>query len=189
MIGITGSLSSGKSSVLKYLQEQNYKTFSSDNFVKELYKKEEIRNKVLKIFPELEEFNKEKIAKSICFDEKKRELLENFIHPLVINEMNIFENNLSQEELGFAEVPLLFEKGLESFFTKTILVSCKEELRLQRAISRGISREVFYLINGIQMSDEEKRKKTDFIIDTDVDYSVWQVKLDDILKSIKMGKM
>lgn len=189
MIGITGSFASGKSSVLKYLQKQNYKTCSADMIVGKLYQNKKIKNQVLNIFPELKEFDKKKIFQIICYDTKKRKLLEDFIHPLVLHEIYIFSNSVLDKELVFVEIPLLFEKKLEYLFSDVILVSCQKELRRERAMLRGISDEIFDLIDTIQMKDEEKRTKTNLIIDTDVDYNIWEKKLDKMLEDIKMSKM
>lgn len=184
MIGITGSLASGKSSVLKYLGDNGYKVFSSDEVVKNLYMDQAVVNKVMEIFPQLDIFDKKKIAKIICHNGKKRRELENLIHPMIRIEMNKFEESLQDGEIAFAEVPLLFEKNLEHLFSYTIYVSCRKELRLQRAMNRGMDKEIFFLIDSIQLPEKEKRKRADFIVNTEVEKEVWQKELQDILRKL-----
>lgn len=180
LIGITGSVASGKSSVLSYVRELGYAVFSADDVVNEMYRNHTIQKKVLEIFPEMKIFDKVKIASVIYSDQKKRDELENFIHPIVRQRLILFKNKIAPGEIGFAEIPLLFEKGFDKEFEHVVAVSCAYAVRIERARLRGITQETFDMICKIQLSDEERRKRADFIIETD-EQSSWKQNVQEMI--------
>ncbi|MES2214445.1 MAG: dephospho-CoA kinase [Pseudomonadota bacterium] len=186
LVGITGSVASGKSSVLSYLKELGYEVFSADEVVKEMYKSEAVQQKVLEILPEIEAFSKARIASVIYSDQAKRIKLENFIHPIIRQRLKVFRGGLGGN-LGFAEIPLLFEKALEKEFDYVIVISCSGLIRKKRAIERGMLPDVFDMICKIQMPDEEKQKRADFVIKTDVDLISWKKNLGEIIKNLEQA--
>lgn len=185
LIGVTGSVASGKSSVLAYLGELGYAVFSADTVIKEIYSNNEIQQKVLEILPEIKTFDKAKIASVIYLNQSKRVKLENFIHPLVKEKLEIFRHDLGNR-MGFAEIPLLFEKEWEREFDYVIVVSCNDNIRKERAISRGMAAETFDRICKIQMTDKEKQKRGHFIIKTDMDIFQWKKNLDNTIEQLKI---
>ena len=185
LVGITGCVASGKTSVLKSISSLGYSTFSADEIVKELYLSDSVKEKVLKIFPEIEVFDKVKIAEVIYNNQKRREELENIIHPMAMERLLKFIEDTKSEKLSFAEIPLLFEKSLENLFICVIAVFCSGDLRLKRAISRGMNEETFHLINEIQMSEGEKSKRAAFVIDTTLGENKWKADVDKVISAIK----
>jgi dephospho-CoA kinase len=181
LIGITGSVASGKSSVLNYIRELGYSVFSADTVVKEMYCDRDIQKRILEIFPEIKIFDKAKIASIIYSDQKKRSDLENFIHPIVRQKLILFKSKITSREMGFAEIPLLFEKGFDTEFEFVIAVSCRDDVRMERARLRGITQETFDRICKIQLTDEERQKRANFIIETDIDQSLWKQNVREII--------
>ena len=91
VIGITGSIASGKSTVARLIAKRKYPLFSADKIVLNLYKKKKFTNLLIKKF-KLK--NKKKIKNQIKLiikkNKEKLKILEKIIHPLVRREMNVF---------------------------------------------------------------------------------------------------
>lgn len=96
--------------------------------------------------------------------------LEDIIHPLVAQEREIFFTN-AEKANAFAvvfDIPLLFEKHMESDVDVVIVVTASPETQRNRVLSRpGVSVERFEAIIAKQLPDELKREKADFVINTD----------------------
>lgn len=166
LVGITGNIASGKSWVLEYLSAKGYETLSSDDFIRGLYKKKSVQQKVLEILPEMEFFDKSKISRIIYQHKEKREKLEALLYPYLIEKIKSLAKEAESDTISFVEVPLLFEKGFDKLFDFIILVLSPLEVRLSRAKSRGLTEEAFYKISASQTRDEEKINLVDFIIQT-----------------------
>lgn len=183
LVGITGKVASGKSFVTQYCYSKGYKIFNSDDVVHNLYRESKLQKKILDLV-ELKSMNRAKIAEIIFADEDKRHKLEGLIHPLVTKELQIFAKDLSGGEIGFAEVPLLFEAKMEDAFDYIILVHCDRKVRLKRAAERGTFQNKFEMIDKVQMDDEKKKKLADFMIDSNVSKEVLGQKIDEIIEVI-----
>jgi dephospho-CoA kinase len=183
-VGITGNFASGKSFILQCLNSLGFKTFSADEFVRELYQEESIQKQILQLIPNLETFDKVKIAELIYNDLKSREKIQNFIHPLVIKNLEAFKQHNKATKCVFAEIPLLFEANFDKYFDFIIVTICSEESRLNRARKRdSFNKEIYDKIGEIQLSQDEKVKRADFVINTETN----QVELEEqVAKLIKI---
>lgn len=188
IIGITGNIASGKSRMLDILSAAGYRVLSSDEFIRDLYKDLEIQAEVLKIIPELENFDKKKIAKIIYQQNERRLALEGLIHPLLIEKIKSFSSSLTDLQIGFVEVPLLFEKDLSYLFDFVLLACCNIFTRTKRAVARGLSEEEFIQINNVQMPESDKIEKADFVINTDVKIEELQDQINLMIEEIKCAK-
>jgi dephospho-CoA kinase len=166
-IGITGSLASGKSELLKSLINKGYIGFNCDAAVHELHNDLLIQKEILKILPELKTFNKLDITNLIYSDESKRKKLEDFIHPLVGTKMAAFINQHKVSNVIFLEIPLLFEARWEQHCDYIISLYCDKEIRKKRALKRGMSEDIFEAINKSQLPEKTKAELADFSINTD----------------------
>ena len=183
-IGITGTIGSGKSTVLKYFDELGFVTFDCDAYNRELLKK---GNKgyllVKEHFPEVlikEEIDRKLLAKLIFADRKKRELLESLLHPLIIEGM---VTKALAAPLFFAEVPLLYEKGLQAHFDLVLLVTTADELALKRLAARGISETEARKRLAAQMPFAQKAAMADVIVYNNGGIIELHHQLDDFLNS------
>lgn len=166
IVGITGSIASGKTTLLKHMKEKGYKVFICDDYVKELYQKSDVLKQIKDIFPETDISNRKAIAKIIYSDTEKKKKLEKIIHPLVRKAMDEFVVKYKEDTLLFLEVPLLFESGLEKNCDYTITLLCPFAIREERAKERGIDLEIFKAIDKIQMPELEKKQRASYSIDT-----------------------
>lgn len=185
-VAITGNYASGKTFVLDHFKNLGFMTFSADRCVNDLYETTEIKNKILAILPKLNSFNKQNLAKIIYNDDNSRKKIEQFIHPLVIEALFNFKNIHQNQDIIFAEIPLLFEAHFERFFDYILVTICSDEVQLVRAKSRPyFEQKIFDKIKEMQLNNDAKIKRSDFIIHTDVKMLELGSQVIKILKKIK----
>jgi dephospho-CoA kinase len=166
IIGLTGNIGSGKSTVAAFLREMGYPVLDADLLAE---RARELKKAELKaLFPEAflgEELDRRRLAQLVFSDPQKLRALEELIHPEV---RRLLEEELSRLEapLVFVEIPLLFEKGWEGRLQGTILVAAPLEERLKRAMARsGLSREEVLARERAQMPEEEKRRRATWVLE------------------------
>lgn len=183
-IGITGSFASGKSELLKHFIEGGYPGFSCDKVVHLFHSDPSIQKRILEAFPEIEKFEKIKIAQAVYSDNSKRKILEDLMHPLVAKKMQKFLDEHEDSPLIFLEIPLLFEAKWEQYCDYIISLYCTKEVRQNRALGRGIEGKMFEAIDKSQLPEYIKNDLADFTIDTDCDFSQVVAQCKKIIKSI-----
>eukprot|EP01026_Neomeris_dumetosa_P066125 TRINITY_DN63811_c0_g1_i2.p2 TRINITY_DN63811_c0_g1~~TRINITY_DN63811_c0_g1_i2.p2 ORF type:complete len:124 (-),score=14.98 TRINITY_DN63811_c0_g1_i2:123-494(-) len=109
--------------------------------------------------------------------------LEQIVHPLVIEEREKIIQDAKERGLRLLilDIPLLFETKMENDFDGILVVSAPSDVQRQRVLQRpGMTEEKFEYILKRQMSDEEKREKADFVIDT----SLSQEQTEDLVRTL-----
>jgi dephospho-CoA kinase len=158
-LGITGSISSGKSTFAKLLSKNKYPIFDADKIVKSIYQKKTIRNKIQKVFKLKKEKNlKKEIIRIIKNSKSNLKKLELIIHPEVRKEMKRFTLRKAKKKILIFDIPLLVEGKLIGHFDHTIFVSCSQRIRLKRYIKKGGNEILFKTLNARQMKPEKKIK-------------------------------
>lgn len=189
VIGITGGISSGKSTISKIIISRNYKLIDCDLISKELTNIDEVVLEIAEIFGDEvidgTNINRKKLGELIFNNETKKKQLENIIHPRVVQKV-IDEIKSSNEKIIFVDCPLLFEAKLEYLFDKIIVVYVNFETQVKRLISRDKIDIDFALkkINA-QMRLDDKAKLADFVIDNSYSLEETINQLDNIIRSIK----
>jgi dephospho-CoA kinase len=171
VIGITGSIASGKSTVARLIAKRKYPLFSADKIVLNLYKKKKFTNLLIKKF-KLK--NKKKIKNQIKLiikkNKEKLKILENIIHPVVRREMNVFLKK--KKKFLILEIPLLIESKLNRYFDNIIFVDTEKKLRLKRYLRRNNDRKIFEALNKRQISSIIKKKSCDLIINNNYSLAI-----------------
>ena len=178
VIGITGTIGSGKSEVAKIIGNMGYPVLSSDAIAKELMvKNKKLMSKLKKEFGERVyqndgSLNKDYLASEVFGRDKKskekREKLNSITHPFVIDELikKVETYTKEGEEMVFNESALIFEAGLDDGYDYIINVDAPKEVCLKRITERsGISGEEVLQRMKSQFSAEEKKRLADFTID------------------------
>ena len=160
-IGITGSLSSGKSTASKLLSNNRGPLFSADNFVKKLYREKHFKKLIKKKFNIKRDSNIKKILKSRILSKKINiEELEKIIHPFVRKGMNEFiKKNHKKDRLPWDSLLIeskLMRKGDFYYFYKN-----KKKIRLKRFLATGGNKKLFELLNKKQLKTQ---LKSNFVI-------------------------
>lgn len=171
IIGLTGNIGSGKSTVSGLFEINNWPVFNADNASKFiLQENSSIIKKIADLFGKeiLEQTNKidnKKLAQVVFTNNEKLNLLNSIMHPEV---KNLFERWHKGQRSNFIvrESALLFETGIAIESFKNITVTCPFEIRLRRALKRDGAKEQD-IINreNNQLPEIEKIKRSDFVID------------------------
>ncbi len=186
-IAITGSLATGKSTVLKILESLGFSTFSCDSAVKELYQNEKVKKKVQEIFGKEilcsnGNLNKSKILEKILENQELKKKLENLIHPLVKEKLLFFLKTNKEKKPVFVEVPLLFEVGWENLFDEIWVVTCSEKTQRERISEKGLDIETGEKLLKFQIPLKEKEKKANKVISTEKNLEELRKEIKEMLK-------
>lgn len=192
VLGLTGSIGMGKSTVSKQFALLGAKVASADDFVHYLLKNDlKIIAEIAKEFPNaiIDGVIERKILGKIVFaDAEKRKILEQILHPKVVALEEKFvkkQRNLGAK-LVVLDIPLLFETGAENRVDYTVVVTAPKFIQRRRVLARiGVTPEKFEQILKTQMPDNEKRKRADFIIQTGLGkaYSFRALSIDFLINS------
>lgn len=174
-LGLTGSIGSGKTTVLEFLKQKGAEVFNSDREVKLIYSHPgpKLLGKLAEIFPQAkkgEKITASVLAKKVFDDLNKLKQLEEIIHPIVIAKLNSWLASAAKNKVYVAEVPLLFEKNLENLFDKTILIKADEKKINKRLLKRLNESEIKKRL-ALFLPEEKKAKKADFIVINDENLS------------------
>lgn len=175
VIGLTGGIGAGKSTLSEYLREKNYKIIDADKMARRMTEKgSRTLDEIAEAFGQdmiLPDGNldRKKLAGVVFGDEEKKKKLEELTtHKVVAQIAADVDWMRCQGKMGiaFVDAPLLFECGLEDITDYVWLVTAEPEVRIERVMARdNASREEVKARIAKQMSDEEKKKKSDFILD------------------------
>ena len=193
LLGVTGGIASGKSVISNILKEKhNAYIFNADEEAKKLLFTEEISNIVLETFPELENITSESLAKVAFKDEISQEKLNRIIHPAVGKEAlkKIKEiNELGHHSIFVIDAPLIIEgssyKNYKEKGALIILVTAPEDIRMERALSRGnLSRDTIQDRMNLQWSDEKKKEYADYVIVNDSSLDNLETNVENLINEI-----
>ena len=175
IIGITGSIGMGKSTIASMLKFFGIPIHDSDLVVKELIETNSlVLKKIKKNWPDViditdskEIINKEKLSKLIFNDIKCKENLEKIIHPLVNKKRKMFLKKYESKNIVGMDVPLLYETGLNKICNYIFLALTSEANQAKRVLKRkNMTKEKFISIKENQWSDEMKKEQKPYIINT-----------------------
>lgn len=173
LVGITGTIGSGKSVVARMLGELLSATvFSSDEICRRLLEKGEAGyKKMLENWGDLylndsREVDRPLLRKAVFADQKVRTALEDILHPLVRLELLEAKDAGGSTTIQLAEVPLLFECGWQADFDYIVCVITDPDIALQRAVERDSVRPAeVEKIARIQLDGALKAERSDWVID------------------------
>ena len=173
IIGITGGIASGKSTVTNFLREQGFRVVDADAVVHQLQKPGGRLYQVLvqhfgqEIILENGELNRPLLASLIFSNPEEREWSKQTQGEIIREELGALRDQLAQTEtIFFMDIPLLFEQGYANWFDETWLVYVDYDIQLERFMKRDhLSKEVAESRLSAQWSLAEKRKLASRILD------------------------
>ena len=182
-IGITGSISSGKTTASRILSSNRAPLFNADKIVKKLYANKNLKKIIAKKlnFKLNSQFKKE-LKVAIANKEENLDKLEKIMHPLIRKRMFSFLKKNSKNQLSFCEIPFLVENKLTKYFDKIIFVKSRKSLRLKRYKLMGGSEKWFNFLDKKQIKDSKKVKFCDHVVVNNKSLNVLKKKLLNIIK-------
>ncbi|MGH1378510.1 MAG: dephospho-CoA kinase [Alphaproteobacteria bacterium] len=194
VIGLTGSIAMGKSTIGSMMKNINIPVHESDHVVHELLKRESVARPAIEAsfplseYPQIydkktKELKRKEFGDLIFQNDDNKEILESILHPLVQKSQNEFirAETLKGREIVCLDIPLLFETDAQKRVDYTIVVSAPYFIQRERALSRpNMNEEKFNAIIEKQMPDKEKCARADYIIKTGIGHAP-------ALKSLKIA--
>lgn len=182
IIGLTGSIATGKSFVADIFRQKNIIVFDSDLEVAKLLDTSEIID-LIKNNPQLKEgaLDKRILSKIVFHDKTALKALEDILHPLIEIKVKHFIQENKSEKIIVLEIPLLFEKNYQTYCDKVITTYCSKKLQLDRALTRkNIDEDRFNFIIKQQMPINLKALLTDYIVYTEISDDYTKKQIDEI---------
>ena len=185
VIGITGGIACGKTTLTDYLKQKGFPVVDADEIVSELLTLPDIQKKILEVIGTID---KKQIRKIVFQSPVMRMNLEDILHPGVIGviEKEINKHRDTSSSFLFVSIPLLFEKDLSAMFDQTVAVVCEEETQIQRLQSRDqMNADIARLMIHSQLSNAEKAKKADITVHNDGTVEDFHQSIENLLTRLK----
>lgn len=172
VIGLTGGIATGKTTVADYLADAyNLPILDADFYAREAVAvnspllQQIVKRHGEEILLADGSLNREQLAEIIFNQQRERLWIDNLIHPYVGDRLSLGIKETSAETL-VAVVPLLFEAGMTDLVTEIWVVSCSEKQQLERLMQRNqLTLEQAQVRISSQMPLSQKKKKADIVLD------------------------
>ena len=183
-------MGAGKSTAVKMIHEMVIPVFEADRAVHILMRNNrEMKSLFYRKFPESvvnDEIDRAVLSRLIEDQKLDVRQLEQMIYPFLERELQSFFTRHNREPVVVLDVPLLFEAGWDKFCDVIIVVSAPAEVLKQRVFERpGMTEEKYGSLIARQISDEEKRAKADYVIETQYGIEPVSQRLNEIMEEIK----
>lgn len=171
ILGLTGSIGMGKSTVARMFEEQGVPVFDADAAVHRL------QGPGGALVAAIEErfpgttgeagVNRTALSEAVLGEGEELEALEALVHPAVAEARRAFLREHADKPVVVLDIPLLFEKGGAASVDKIVVVSAPADMQRKRVLERpGMTAAKFERILALQTPDAEKRARADFVIPT-----------------------
>ena len=169
-VGLTGGIGSGKSTVSKILISKGFSVYNSDNRAKWLMNNNDnLKSNIISIFGNKAylkgSLNRKYLSAKVFNDSLKLKALNNLVHPLIAIDFKNWLLHQKSKDFVFKEAAILIESGAYKEMDKIIVLSCPENIRLERVLKRdGNSPELVKKRMQNQISETEKINHADFVV-------------------------
>lgn len=170
-VGLTGSIGTGKTTVLNLFKELGAYVISADQIVHKLLERKDIKEKIKKefgnVFTPEGEVDRKKLADIVFTNKEKKKKLESILHPEVFKELNRFFKKVGEKDpdaVAIAEIPLMIETGNYKNYDVVIVVYAPEDIQIKRLKEKGMEEEDIIRRIRSQMPIDEKVKYADIVI-------------------------
>jgi dephospho-CoA kinase len=191
VIGLTGSIGMGKSTVSERFAEEGAPSFNSDAAVHALYARGGAAVAAVEAaFPGVSRdgaIDRDRLSARVVGDEAAIRRLEAIVHPLVRQMQQAFlqANRDAGTKCVVLDIPLLLESGAAGLVDKIVVVSAPAEVQRARVLARpGMTQEKFDAILARQVPDAEKRARADFVIDTSGPFEATRAQVRGVLDAL-----
>lgn len=190
VIGLTGSIGMGKTTVADMFRARGIPVFDADAEVHRLYASEAVEA-IEAAFPgttDADGVDRTKLTRALGNDPARFKVLESVVHPMVHAAEARFLDDAHHAGASAAvlEIPLLLETGRDAHVDAVVVVSAPAEAQRARVLDRpGMTAHKLETILARQTPDAEKRRRADFIVDTGGSHADSEAQVDAILDSLK----
>ncbi|MBO6717139.1 MAG: dephospho-CoA kinase [Rhizobiaceae bacterium] len=171
ILGLTGSIGMGKSTTARMFADEGIPVHDSDETVHRLYAGPAAA-KIAAAFPGTVvggKVDRQRLSAAVLDDPEALRKLGEIVHPLVRADQDAFvaRHRAQKTPLIVLDIPLLFETGGTDRVDDILVVTASADVQKQRVMARpGMTPQKFAAILANQVSDREKRRNADFVIDT-----------------------
>lgn len=174
-LGLTGSIGMGKSTIANMFKDMGVPVWDADEAVHRLYASSRpVKDALVAAFGDVitnDAVDRAKLSHALKTGEhgfaKNFDTLNAIVHPAVVEDRRAFMRAHGGAKLVVADIPLLYETGAEAHLDYVLVVSAPAEVQHKRVMARpGMTEEKFAAILARQVSDADKRRRADFVIDT-----------------------
>lgn len=173
ILGLTGALGAGKSTLAKYLRHEGVPVHCSDQEIHSLLSSDpDVQKKIKALWPEVfleGKIDRNKLGNLVFFSISSLTQLEDILYPKLMQRQRQFllENQKLNTALVALDVPLLCEVGLDRYCDIVLVASAPYFLRKQRVLRRkGMTLNKFQALSKHQMGEQERLRHADFVIRT-----------------------
>lgn len=178
-VGLTGGIGTGKSTVAQILRQKGLPIVDADTYSHKALEKPEVIQKIQQHFKDPAiwyldpstskmRINRRSLGRIIFNNPQKKAILENILHPEIKAMTYQRKKALEESQIPVAvyDVPLLFEKNMQSEFDFIVLVACDPKLVMERLQKRknNLEEDTIKQIMNQQMPQKQKLSKADFVI-------------------------
>jgi len=197
IVGLTGSVGTGKSTVTNFFRELGAYVIDWDELARDVIRPH------LRAWKEIVEYfgkdflnedltvNRQKLAEMVFSDKEKVAKLNQIVHPEVFKEDERITNeikSLDRDALVIKDIPLLLELTRPIFVDKIVVVSASEQTQLRRLEEKGMSREDARSRIKSQLPLKEKIKSADFVINNDGPLEETKKQVEEIYSLLRKGE-
>ena len=198
VVGLTGGIGSGKSTVSKMLTESGIDIIDADLVAREVVRPGMKAWKLIRqhfgeeVILKNGDIDRKKLAEIIFSDESKRKLLNSITHPEIYKQIfiKLLVYLLLFRQFVVLDLPLLFESGkMTKYLSKIIVVKCSRRLQIERLIQRNnYSEEESIARIDSQMPLEEKCRLSDFVIDNNNDLESTRSQVKQVVQQLRSSR-
>lgn len=176
VLGLTGGIASGKSTVSKMFSELDVPVICADKIVHTLYHHGTKQHlEILELFGEDilnkdKSINRQTVSQKLTEEPEKLADLEGILHPATRQEIykQVDTHKKNSTSVVLLDIPLMYTSGWDKFCDSIAVTTCPDELRKERAFERGnLTEEKWQFITSKQLSRQEFKERADHLIPTD----------------------
>lgn len=195
VVGITGQIGAGKSTVAKLLATLGARVLNADSIARSLLEPEtEAYFEVVEFFGdeillESGEIDRKKLASIVFADREKLKVLNEIVHPRVVEEiedrLRLIERMGEGVEIVAIDVPILFGSGVEKLVDRIAVVAADESVRRERLLGQGYAEDEIKARSEAQLPQEELVLRADYVIENNGALSELKEKVAELWKALK----
>jgi dephospho-CoA kinase len=194
LVGLTGNIAAGKSSVARLLAERGATIIDADVLARRVVEPgtpafaEIVRRWGTEVVAADGSLDRDRLRRVVLSDQRQLEQLNEIVHPavLALRDRLVEEARRRGDRIVVADIPLLFERGIAGDFDRIVLVDAPRPLRLERLVrERGLEETEAMKMIAAQMPAELKRARADYIIENAGPWHALAERVDDVWHALE----